>query len=100
MPSSTPLRRAAARISRFACTTRVKSKIILSSSVKGLPAQWVALPAVIPMAPGERKTVTMTIEPRLSESRVGRYSFRVEAVSQEQPHLDRGGRGDPDHRGF
>ncbi len=56
-------------------------------SVKGLPAQWVALPAVIPMASGERKTVTMTIEPRLSESRVGRYSFRVEAVSQEQPHL-------------
>lgn len=56
-------------------------------SVKGLPAQWVALPAVIPLAAGERKTVNMTIEPRLTESRVGRYSFRVEAASQEQPHL-------------
>jgi hypothetical protein len=57
--------------------------------VKGIPGEWITIDTpVIRVAPGEAKQAIITIQPPpLSQSRVGRYPFDVQAISQNNPKL-------------
>jgi len=59
----------------------------IALSVKGIPSEWVTIDTpVVGLAPGEAKQAIITIQPPpLSQSRVGRYPFDVQAISQSNP---------------
>lgn len=55
--------------------------------IEGLPAQWLDLPAVVQLMPGQQQQVTFTIHPpKTFQSRAGRYNFTVGVVSRNNPN--------------
>jgi hypothetical protein len=57
-------------------------------SVDGIPTAWVSTPsAVTPLAPGQQKEVSLTIQPpRSMQSSAGRNPFKIQVVSQATPY--------------
>jgi serine/threonine protein kinase len=54
--------------------------------IEGLPQQWLDLPSVVQLMPGQQQQVTFSIRPpRSSQSRAGRYNFVVGVISQNNP---------------
>ena len=55
--------------------------------IEGLPAQWLDLPPVVQLMPGQQQMVTITIHPPKSfQSRAGRYPFTLRVISQNNPN--------------
>jgi hypothetical protein len=55
--------------------------------IEGIPAQWLDLPSVVQLMPGQQQQVTFTIRPpKTFQSRAGRYNFIVGVISQNNPN--------------
>jgi len=55
-------------------------------TIEGVPADWVDLPPVVQLMPGEQKEVTFTLHPpRAAASRAGRYGLTVRVISRDIP---------------
>ncbi|MDF1512315.1 MAG: protein kinase [Anaerolineae bacterium] len=62
-----------------------------TTMIDGIPTQWVDLPEVVQLMPGQQQQVTFTIHPpKHFQSRAGRYNFSVRVMSQNNPsqHVD------------
>ena len=54
--------------------------------IEGLPAQWLDLPPVVQLMPGQQQQVSISIHPpKTFQSRAGRYSFTLRVMSQNNP---------------
>ncbi len=55
-------------------------------AVDGIPANWVDLPPVVQLMPGQQQEVTLILHPpRTPESRAGRYTLTVQVMSRDMP---------------
>ncbi len=55
--------------------------------VEGLPAQWLDLPPLVQLMPGQQQMVTLSIHPpKTFQSRAGRYPFTLRVMSQNNPN--------------
>ncbi len=54
--------------------------------VGGVPAEWVTLPPVVQLMPGQQQEVVLTLQPpRSSESKAGRYTIAIRVLSRDNP---------------
>ena len=54
--------------------------------VEGIPADWVDLPPVVQLMPGQQQTVTLTLHPpRTPASQAGRYGISIRVFSRDMP---------------
>lgn len=55
-------------------------------AIQGVPEDWVSLPPVVQLMPGEQQEVTITLHPpRQPQSRAGRYTLTIRVISQDAP---------------
>jgi serine/threonine protein kinase len=55
-------------------------------AVEGIPAEWVTLPTVVQLMPGQQQNVIVAVHPtRSPQSRAGRYSVIVKVFSRDAP---------------
>ncbi len=55
-------------------------------AVDGIPAEWVTLPPIVQLMPGQQQDVTLTLHPPRSPSaQAGRYSMNVRVFSRDLP---------------
>ncbi len=55
--------------------------------IEGIPAQWLDLPSVVQLMPGQQQQVTFTIRPpKTFQSRAGRYNYILGVISQNNPN--------------
>ncbi len=54
--------------------------------VEGIPADWVDLPPIVQLMPGQQQEVSLTLHPpRASTSQAGRYSLTIKVFSRDVP---------------
>ena len=55
-------------------------------TVDGVPAEWVTLPPVVQLMPGQQQQTTLMIHPpRAPQSRAGRYPVTIRVLSEDSP---------------